>query len=151
MSAFTDELRSIKRLNFTGALFAPLKTTQNTVITTGVVVVLDPSSAIPAAPFFSYWHRFSNSKLEFTAELPSNYLANNSNSAVPFVNFSISFLPFLKTLKWSKNEVQEISIIQHLVDSSISSKVEDGKVSFVNKCTQTTKMLTRMEKMGFEI
>jgi len=182
MSAFTDELSSIKRLNYTGAIFFPLKTTQNTVITAGVVVVLDPSSAIPAAPFFGYWHRFSNSKLEFTAELPSNltlrlpvsaktwvtfgtavdqnytffnyneplysldlvqnvldlktslniermitkklvvglrggvittlssrifqngkrqseYLANNSNSAVPFVNFSISFLPFLKTLK----------------------------------------------------
>ncbi|RZJ92647.1 MAG: hypothetical protein EOO20_00935 [Chryseobacterium sp.] len=181
ISAYTDELSSIRRISYTGTIIFPVKQTLNTISNLGVILVVSPNNTIPI-PYFGYWHKFTNSPLEINIEIPSNitlrmpfsprtwatlgtaidpnlnfvtietptsstdlvhnlldlrtslnieqligkkmvvgirggvintltsriqknnakrddYIIDNKKSAVPFVNFSISFLPFLKSLK----------------------------------------------------
>lgn len=56
----------------TGLIFGivPLKTTPTTRISAGVLVFIDPTATIPAVPTFFYWHKFSASAWEISADLP---------------------------------------------------------------------------------
>lgn len=51
-----------------------LKRTQNTTITVGALVMLDPSSIIPMTPLFTYNHKFENSKWDVDFILPQRLL-----------------------------------------------------------------------------
>lgn len=67
----TDELSSVKRINYTGSITVPIKRNQYTSLSAGVVVVIDPSSASPVFPIISYWHKYKASNLELFIDLPS--------------------------------------------------------------------------------
>lgn len=51
-----------------------LKRTENTTITIGALVMLDPSSIIPLTPLFTYNHKFENSKWDVDFILPQRIL-----------------------------------------------------------------------------
>ena len=51
-----------------------LKRTENTTITIGALVMLDPSSIIPLTPLFTYSHKFENSKWDVDFILPQRIL-----------------------------------------------------------------------------
>lgn len=51
-----------------------LKKTANTTITTGALVVLDPSAIIPITPIFTYNHKFKNTKWDVDFILPQRLL-----------------------------------------------------------------------------
>ncbi len=51
-----------------------LKRTQNTTITLGALLMLDPSSIIPMTPLFTYNHKFENTKWDIDFILPQRLL-----------------------------------------------------------------------------
>lgn len=66
------------RARFTGAII--LKASQNTVMTAGIIALLDPSANLPFSPLFTYWHRFPN-QWQFDFILPSRiYLRHPFNT-----------------------------------------------------------------------
>lgn len=71
ISGLTDELSSIKRLTYFGSITMPVKRTQNTMLTAGLAIILDPSSPIPAFPIISYWHKYNYAGLELFIDMPS--------------------------------------------------------------------------------
>jgi hypothetical protein len=176
---FSDQLSTVRKLNFIGSALFELKRTANDALLVGFAVIADPSSPIPVVPVVFYWHKFGQSHTELFVDLPTrvqlrsqlsknswlafgsdltnnfafyslnqpllpqhvsytsielktgpsyeyrlskkiilgaygglfstldsrlfkgndnwnNYIVRNHNSSVPFVNFTISFLPFLK-------------------------------------------------------
>lgn len=68
ISAFSNELTSIRRVSYSGTVIFPLKQKENTMTNLGIVMVVSPNAVLPV-PYFSYWHRFP-SKLEFDLQLP---------------------------------------------------------------------------------
>lgn len=71
ISGVTDELSSIKRLNYIGSISMPIRRDQNSSLTIGLVVILDPSAIVPAVPIVSYWHKYKSSNVELFVDFPS--------------------------------------------------------------------------------
>jgi hypothetical protein len=71
VSGITDEFSSIKRVNYLGVITVPLKRTQYSSLSVGVVVILDPSAVTPVITVVSYWHKYKNSALELFVDIPS--------------------------------------------------------------------------------
>lgn len=71
VSGITDELSSIKRVNYLGVITVPIKRTQFTSLSVGAVVILDPSAVTPVITVVSYWHKFKTSALELFVDIPS--------------------------------------------------------------------------------
>jgi len=71
ISGITDEASSVKRVNFIGLLTVPIKRTQNTSLSVGAVVILDPSAVTPFFMIVSYWHKYKESELELFIDVPS--------------------------------------------------------------------------------
>jgi len=181
VSGYTDQASAIKKVNYQGTVTFPLKHTENTSLSLGVVVIIDPSTPSPVLPVFYYWHKYDNDLelfvdiptrislrkqitentwASFSSQLsgsflffnldepsvpqndtyatfelktgpsfeylvskkvilgvsggifstltskdfkqntnPNDYFIKNNNSSVPYVNFTISFLPFFRTNK----------------------------------------------------
>ncbi|MGS2741818.1 hypothetical protein [Sinomicrobium sp. M5D2P17] len=66
----TDGLNSIRRFNFNGSFSLPLKRTENTTFSVGLLVLIDPSSPIPVEPIVNYYHKFASSGIELIVDLP---------------------------------------------------------------------------------
>lgn len=66
--------KSVQRLKGFVTANMVLKRTENTTITIGALVMLDPSSIIPMTPLFSYNHKFENSKWDIDFILPQRLL-----------------------------------------------------------------------------
>ncbi|RAJ33090.1 DUF6268 family outer membrane beta-barrel protein [Pedobacter cryoconitis] len=71
ISGVTDELSSIKRLNYIGSISVPIKRNETSALTIGLVVIIDPSAIIPAVPIVSYWHKYKASNVELFIDFPS--------------------------------------------------------------------------------
>jgi hypothetical protein len=71
VTGITDELSSIKRVNYMGSITVPLKRNQYSSLTIGMVVILDPSAVSPVIPIISYWHKYKDANLELFVDLPS--------------------------------------------------------------------------------
>lgn len=67
----SDGVNSLRRFNFNGSFNVPLKSTENTSCSVGLLVLIDPSSPIPVEPIVSYWHRFAASGIELIVDLPN--------------------------------------------------------------------------------
>jgi len=80
VTGVTDELSSIKRLNYTFGVTLPIKRTPVTALTLGFVVIVDPSSVAPFIPVFSYWHKFKSADLELFADVPSRVIVRKQLS-----------------------------------------------------------------------
>lgn len=74
ITGITDELSSVKRVNYLGSVLLPLKKTQYSSLTIGVVVILDPSAILPVIPVVSYWHKFKGPDLDLFMDLPSRVI-----------------------------------------------------------------------------
>jgi hypothetical protein len=70
VSGLTDELSSIKRVNYSGTLNVPLSRTATSSWSVGVAVIIDPSSVAPVVPFVSYWHKFKDADLDLFVDIP---------------------------------------------------------------------------------
>lgn len=71
VSGITDELSSIKRVNYLGVITVPIKRSQYTSLSVGAVIILDPSAVTPVITVISYWHKFKTSELELFVDIPS--------------------------------------------------------------------------------
>lgn len=80
ISGITDELSSVKRVNYSGNISVPLKRDQYSSLTVGMVVIIDPSSVFPVIPFVSYWHKYQNSSLELFVDMPSRIMLRKQMS-----------------------------------------------------------------------
>jgi hypothetical protein len=71
IASFTNQLSSVQKVSYLGALIFPIKHADNDAFKIGVVVIIDPSSFFPVLPYFSYWHKFEGSNTELFIDLPS--------------------------------------------------------------------------------
>jgi len=71
VASFTNQLSSIQKVSYVGAVIFPIKHSDNDVFKVGLVVIIDPSSFFPVLPLFSYWHKFEASNTELFIDLPS--------------------------------------------------------------------------------
>lgn len=67
----TDGVNSFRRLNLNGSINLPLKKTENTTFSVGLLGLIDPSSPIPVEPIVNYYHKFIPSGLELIVDLPT--------------------------------------------------------------------------------
>ncbi|WP_149695609.1 hypothetical protein [Chitinophaga sp. CF418] len=67
----TDGVNSFRRLNLNGSINLPLKKTENTTFSVGLLVLIDQSSPIPVEPIVNYYHKFVSSGLELIVDLPT--------------------------------------------------------------------------------
>ena len=67
----TDGVKSFRRLNLNGSINLPLKKTENTTFSVGLLALIDPSSPIPVEPIVSYYHKFISSGLELIVDIPT--------------------------------------------------------------------------------
>lgn len=70
ISGVTDELSSIKRMNYLATVTVPVSRSKYSSLTVGAVVILDPSAVAPFIPIVSYWHKYKDSELELFVDLP---------------------------------------------------------------------------------
>lgn len=105
ITAVTDEKAKQVRINYLALAAITLKRTATTSITVGLIGIIDPSSTLPAFPYFSYWHKFNNG-MEFFADAPSKISVRKPVSTngtlifgteltgtLAFLNAEKSFLP----------------------------------------------------------
>jgi len=71
LSGISDELSSVKRVNYIGTVTVPLKRNQYSSLSVGLLVIIDPSAISPVIPIISYWHKFKESDLDLFVDLPS--------------------------------------------------------------------------------
>ena len=106
VSGLTDGSFSQHRLNYLGLIVVPLKRTATTAVSVGAMMVIDPSSVVPAVPIVSYWHRFTKPGLELFVDLPSRVslrkqlsekaalsLGTDLGGNLSFFKFSNSYFP----------------------------------------------------------
>lgn len=74
IAGFTNELTSVKRINYTGLVTFPLKRTATTSYSLGLVFLADPTIETHFIPIFSYWHKFKTLNMELYIDLPSRLL-----------------------------------------------------------------------------
>jgi hypothetical protein len=67
----TDGVNGFRRLNLNGSINLPLKKTENTTFSVGLLALIDPSSPIPIEPIVNYYHKFISSGLELIVDLPT--------------------------------------------------------------------------------
>lgn len=70
VSGLTDELSSVKRVNYSGTVNVPLSRTATSSWSVGLAVIIDPSSVAPVVPFVSYWHKYKDADLDLFVDLP---------------------------------------------------------------------------------
>lgn len=80
LSGISDELSSIKRVNYIGAVTVPLKRSQYTSLSVGFVLLIDPSAIAPFVPIVSYWHKFKASDLDLFIDFPSRAIVRKQLS-----------------------------------------------------------------------
>ena len=70
VSQLIDPTTGQTRLTGSGVVSLTIKKTANSTFGVGAFIVLDPSSPVPFAPYFSYYRRFEKHKLEFILDPP---------------------------------------------------------------------------------
>src|SRR5690606_24864085 len=101
----TDGVNDFRRFNLNGSFNLPLKKTENTTFSVGLLVLIDPSSPIPVEPIINYYHKFASSGLEFIVDLPNGInvkkgiakntwfkIGSNQRSYTIFYNHDNTFL-----------------------------------------------------------
>lgn len=67
----TDGVNDFRRFNLNGSFNLPIKKTENSTFSVGLLVLIDPSAPIPVEPIINYYHKFSSSGLELIVDLPN--------------------------------------------------------------------------------
>ena len=67
----SGNLNSVRRFNLNGSFVLPLKKTENTSFSAGLLILIDPSSPVPVEPIINYYHKFVSSGLELIVDIPT--------------------------------------------------------------------------------
>lgn len=75
--SFTGSLNALftpsfskSQFTFAGIVSMPLVRTENSSFMLGMLIIIDPASPFPAAPIFSYFHRFKSAGIDMMLDLP---------------------------------------------------------------------------------
>ncbi len=88
IAGFTNQLSSIQKVSYFGALIFPIKHADNSSFKIGVVVIIDPSSFFPVLPYFNYWHKFEGGNTELFIDLPSRVALRRQLTTNSWLTFS---------------------------------------------------------------
>lgn len=121
ITAFSNELTSIRRVSYSGTLIFPLKQQANTMTNLGVILAIGPNGILPV-PFFSYWHRFSN-KLEFDLQLPYGASFRIPLSTVAWTTFGTAIDPNFSFFNASSQNLS-MNLTHNMLDLRTSASVE---------------------------
>lgn len=67
----SDGFNSFRRFNLNGSFNLPIKKTENTSFSVGLLVLIDPSSPLPIEPIVNYYHKFNSARIELIVDLPN--------------------------------------------------------------------------------
>lgn len=139
-AAITNEDFSTLRMNYFGTLGVTLKRTPVTNLVVGVAVILDPSSPVPAAPFVSYFQRFTKSKLELYIDIPSRVslrkeltsraslsLGSQMGGNLFFFNIDNAFMP--KQTIYTTLEIKSGATFEYMLGRHVVLGVSGGALS----------------------
>lgn len=143
VTGLTGETGSIQKMSYMANLVFNFKRTATTSISAGGLLLIDPSLNVPFIPVFSYWHRFSGSRLEFIADLPQRVLLrkqfNARNwatvgseiaSSVAFLNLSTYQLP--RETNFSTFELKNGFTFEHLFTRHLVAGISTGLFTTVS-------------------
>lgn len=80
LTAITDELKSIKRINFNGSIAFPVMNTADASLSLGALVQIDPSVPFPVLPIVNYYRRLNYSGLHLIVDLPQGAMLKQTLS-----------------------------------------------------------------------
>nr|WP_067058273.1 hypothetical protein [Mucilaginibacter sp. L294] len=140
ISGLTDEFSSIKRINYLGNISVPIKRSQYSSLTVGLVVIIDPSAVAPVVPFISYWHKYKNSDWELFVDLPQRivvrkqltkkswvFLGSELGGSLYFFDLNQPNLP--QNAIYSAMEIRSGATFEYLVTKKLVLGVSSGLYS----------------------
>lgn len=142
-TAMSDNLETIRRLNFNGSIAFPLKRTAHTYLSLGALVLIDPSAPVPVLPVINYFHKLNSKGLELIVDLPQGamirqalfrnawvYLGSNYNTYVSFYESGNPALP--KRFSYNTIELKSGPGFEYLVGKYLIVGVRGGINSIVS-------------------
>ena len=94
-----DNLSTVRRLNFNGAISFPIVHTADKYLSLGLLVAIDPSSPTPVVPLVNYFQRLNNHGLQLAIDLPQGVSirqALSRNTWIYFASNDRSYATFYK-------------------------------------------------------
>jgi hypothetical protein len=139
----TDGVNSFRRLNLNGSINFPLKKTENTTFSVGLLALIDPSSPIPVEPIINYYHKFVSSGLELIVDLPTGVnlkkqvaknawvsAGSNQHSYTIFYDRHNAFLD--GKVSYNTIELKSGAAFEYLFAKNIMLTVDGGLNSFLS-------------------
>ena len=141
VTGYTNQLSSVQKVSYLGALVFPIKS-DNNVFKIGVVVIIDPSTFFPVLPYFSYWHKFNNNT-ELLIDLPrsialrrqlttDSWLALSIEQTSTFSFFSLNEPPLPQDAQYTQVEVKTGPSYEYRVAKKVILGVYGGVFSDID-------------------
>ena len=138
----SDGFNSFRRFNLNGSFTLPIKKTENTSFSVGLLVLIDPSSAIPVEPIVSYYHKFNSSRIELIVDLPNGVnlkkqlgekawvtIGSNQHSYTTFYDHRNDFLD--GKVSYNTIELKSGAAFEYLFAKNIMLRVGGGLNSYL--------------------
>lgn len=125
-----------------------LKRTATTTITTGLIVIVDPTSQLPFFPTFTFNHKFKNSDWEFDFILPQRIIFRRPIATKGRLSVGAEFggngfyvnvdAPgFSDVFEYSQLEIKSGLTYEHKISNSVIATVKGGLTNFIsNRLTE---------------
>lgn len=125
-----------------------LKRTAQTTITTGLIVIVDPTAQIPFFPTFTLNHKFKNSKWEFDFILPQRIIFRRPVSEKGRLSIGSTFggngfyvnvdqANFPEVFEYSQLEINSGLIYEHKISNNVFATAKGGLTNFIsNRLTE---------------
>ena len=139
----SDGFNSFRRFNLNGSFNLPIKKTQNTSFSIGLLVLIDPSSITPIEPIVNYYHKFSSSRIELIVDLPNGInikrqigekawlaVGSNQHSYTTFYNHGTNFLD--GKVSYNTIELKSGASFEYLFANNIMLSVGGGFNSYLS-------------------
>lgn len=139
----TDGVNSFRRLNLNGSINLPLKKTENTTFSVGLLILIDQSSPIPVEPIINYYHKFISSGLELIVDLPTGVnlkkqvarnawvsVGSNQHSYTVFYDRHNAFLD--GKVSYNTIELKNGAAFEYLFAKNIMLTLDGGLNSFLS-------------------
>ena len=137
VTGISDNLKTIRRLNFNGSVAFPLKRTPNTYLSLGAIVLIDPSAPLPVLPVVNYFHKLNNHGLELIVDLPQGvmikqalfrnawvYISSNYNTYATFYKSDNAALP--ERFSYNTVEVKSGPGFEYLLGKHVILGIKGG-------------------------
>jgi hypothetical protein len=139
----TDGVNDFRRFNLNGSFNLPLKKTENTTFSVGLLVLIDPSSPIPVEPVINYYHKFASPGIELIVDLPNGInvkkeiaknawfkIGSNQRSYTTFYDHHNTFLD--GKVSYNTIELKSGATFEYLFAKNMMLTVEGGFNSFLS-------------------